>query len=240
MNWDYSRHYGRFHTDTPEHDANLHAMFERWLRPYLPADKNAAILDVGCGRGYAMSWLANSGFTKLQGIDVDVGQVEFARSRGLNVQHVTDSVAFLDTRPTRFDFVLLMDVLEHMPRPHDRMLLETIQRTLRPGGRLLCTVPNALSPLANYWRHIDYTHETTFTPESLDFLIGHAGFEIEGIHPLEIVPPPRGFPFTKATLRSWILRLSRLQPRLSCIGEFGWRNGRRMPLSPNLLAVCRR
>ena len=32
--------------------------------------------------------------------------------------------------------------------------------------------------------------------------------------------------------------LSRLQPRLACLGEFGWKIGRSVPLSPNLLACA--
>ena len=53
MDWDYSKHYARLHADTPEHDANIRALYERWLGPHLPQDKNTPILDVG-SRGHAL------------------------------------------------------------------------------------------------------------------------------------------------------------------------------------------
>ena len=240
MDWDYSRHYARFHSDTPEHDANLKALFHRWLGPHLPKDKNIPILDVGCGRGYALGWLRELGYSHLTGIDTDAGQVAFAQGRGLDVQRTEDSVVYLNSRPSSCDFLLLMDVLEHQPREADRTLLEAIRHTLRPGGQLLCTVPNANSPLANHWRYLDYTHHTSFTYESLEFVLTQAGFHVNGIRPLEFVAGPRllFWPPARHTLRWWLLQLSRLQPRLACLGELGWHDGWRIPLSPNLLALA--
>jgi SAM-dependent methyltransferase len=238
MDWDYSRHYARLHTDTPEHDANLRELYARWLGPYLPSDKNIPILDVGCGRGYALRWLRDLGYTQLSGIDLDSQQAAFAQGQGLAVQQVDDSVGWLTARPRAFGLVLLMDVLEHQPRGEDRRLLEAIHNALRPGGQLLCTMPNAMSPLANHWRYADYTHHTTFTIESLDYLLGHAGFRLTGARSQEFIARPRFFfwPPDRRTLRWWMLCASRLQPRLASLGEFGWREGWRTPLGPTLVA----
>jgi len=240
MDWDYSRHYARFHADTPEHDAQLHALFQRWLGAHLPADKNTALLDVGCGRGYALGWLQGLGYTQLAGIDPDAGQVAFAQSRGLNVQRAVDTVDFLRGRTGAYDFVQLMDVLEHVPHAAQGALLRAIHAALRPGGRLLCTVPNADSPLASRWRHIDYTHHLLFTVESLEFVLSQTGFRVERLHAAEFIGGPRllCWPPTRRTLRWWLCRLGRLQPRLACLGELGWHDGWRIPLSPNLLTVA--
>jgi 2-polyprenyl-3-methyl-5-hydroxy-6-metoxy-1,4-benzoquinol methylase len=40
-----------------------------------------------------------------------------------------------------FDFVFLLEVIEHLPIP-GYIVLERIRKTLRPGGTLLCTTPN--------------------------------------------------------------------------------------------------
>lgn len=242
MTWDYSRHYARLHPDTPEHDANLRNYFQRCLAAHLPVDKASAVLDIGCGRGYAIEWLRSLGYTNLVGIDPDAGQVAFARDRGLNVVEVKDSMAFLRERPEAFDLVLLMDVLEHVPRATQPELLTTIHRALRPGGRLLCTVPNGASPLAGHWRYVDYTHECLFTRESLEFVLDQSGFMVEVVLPLEFVGPPHLgiWPPNRQTARWWARTLSRIPLRLACLGEAGWQNGWNMPLSPNLLAVaCR-
>ncbi|MDB6167534.1 MAG: methyltransferase family protein [Verrucomicrobia bacterium] len=238
MDWEYSRHYARFHSDTPEHDRNLRLLFENWLRPHLPESRAARILDVGCGRGYALEWLRDLGYTRIAGIDTDAAQVTFAKGRGLDVQRVEDSAEFLRPHSVEYDLVLMMDVLEHLPREDDRRLLQAIRDALTPGGRLLCTTPNANSPLSNHWRYLDYTHETSFTVESIDYLLAHAGLRLVAARPLEFCLRPRlWFLPGRSTLRWWFLRLSRVQPRLACIGEFGWKEGRRVALSPNLLSL---
>jgi 2-polyprenyl-3-methyl-5-hydroxy-6-metoxy-1,4-benzoquinol methylase len=240
MNWDYSRHYARRHPDTPEHDANLRSILLQNLGPHLPPDKDVAVLDVGCGRGYALEWLQSLGYRNLIGIDPDAGQIRFAEARGLRVQRTDDSHSFLDARPGCYDVVLMMDVLEHVPIAAQPALLSAINIALRPGGRLICTVPNAASPLADYWRFVDYTHETLFTNESLEFLLTETGFEAKEILPMEFISRPRLllWPPSKRTLRWWILTLSRLPTRIAFLGEVGWGEGWRIPLSPNLLATA--
>jgi 2-polyprenyl-3-methyl-5-hydroxy-6-metoxy-1,4-benzoquinol methylase len=240
MDWDYSRHYARLHPDTPEHDANLRGYFQRHLAAHLPQARDCTVLDVGCGRGYALEWLRSLGYSRLAGIDRDAAQVAFAAGRGLDVRKVDDTLEELRARPESFDLVLLMDVLEHVPRVDQPHLLAAIRKTLKPGGKVLCTVPNATSPLAGHWRYVDYTHECLFTRESLEFLLGQTGFELTHFQALEFQAAPRfGFwPPNRHTVRWWIRILSRLQPRLACLGEFGWKAGRHVPLSPNLLACA--
>lgn len=238
----YARHYARFHPDTPEHDAQLRVLLERWLKPHLPADQSCAVLDIGCGRGYALGLLAGLGYKNLAGIDCDPGQVEFAASRGRPVTLVPDTVQFLRSGGPRYDFILLMDVLEHVPVEAQPALLDAIRTSLRPGGRLLCTVPNAASALASYWRYIDYTHRIAFTHHSLEYALHLAGLEPELIQPVEFITRPRylfWLPTRRAT-QWWLLCLSRGWQRIVSIAELGWEQGRQSPLSLNLLAVARR
>jgi len=237
MKWDYSRHYARRHPNTPEHDANLRGIFQANIGPHLPAHKDLAWLDVGCGRGYALEWLRSLGYSNLTGVDADSEQVAFAVARGLSVTYVEDTVEFLQSRASTCEAVLLMDVLEHVAPSAQPPLLAAIHAALRPGGILLCTVPNAASPLASFWRFADYTHETLFTSESLEFLLTQMGFEISAILPMEFVPRPRWlfWPLNRQTFRWWALVLSRLPSRIAFLGETGWRHGWDMPLSPNLL-----
>lgn len=242
MNRDYARHYARFHPDTSEHDANLRALLQRWLGPHLPADPGAAILDVGCGRGYALALLRELGYMKLEGIDSDAGQVTFARRRGLPVTLVADTVAHLRAGGPSYDLVLLMDVLEHIPATSRAEFLQTVAGSLRPGGRLICTVPNAASMLAGYWRYVDPTHHTLFTVQSLDHALHQSGLETMSIQPVEFTVRPRylfWWPGPR-TLLWWLRCLVRLHWRMVQLAELGWEQGRHTPVGPNLLAVARR
>lgn len=242
MNRDYARHYARFHPDTPEHDANLRALLLRWLGPHLPADRNVAVLDVGCGRGYALHLLRELGFTNLAGIDSDAGQVAFARQRGLPVTLVPDTIGFLRTGGPRHGLILLMDVLEHIPLAQQADFLDAVCAGLAPGGRLIVTVPNAGSPLGAYWRYVDLTHSTAFTVPSLDHVLHQAGLACESIASVEFIVRPR-YLFWLPTARArrwWCLAIGRLLWRVIYRGELGPEQGRHTPLGPNLLAVARR
>lgn len=242
MNWDYSRHYARFHPETPEHDASLRALLLRWLGPHLPPNRNARILDVGCGRGYALSALKHLGYEHLSGIDIDAGQVRFAQKLGHHVVQVENSTDYLNTHCAEYDLVLLMDVLEHLPTESQCTLLNAIRESLREAGSLLCTVPNAASPLASYWRHVDFTHRCSFTRESLHFVLDQSGFDVERLEPIEFFARPRWFFWlpSRRAAQWWLLRLHRIRWRLACLAELGFRQGASMPLSLNLLARARK
>ncbi len=74
-----------------------------------------------------------------------------------------------------FDTVLCTEVLEHVPEPGQ--LVRQMARVLKPGGRLLCTVPfsQPLHELPNdYYR---------FTPSALEIISEAAGLQVESITP---------------------------------------------------------
>ena len=233
MNWDYSRHYTPLHPDTPGHARQMEERMRRWLGPHLPADRATPVLDVGCGHGYALGALRTLGFTALEGVDADSGQVAQAQRHGRPARHVTDTVGWLTARSGQFGLVLLMDVLEHVPRVEQLPFLAAVATGLRPGGRLIATVPNAAASLAGYWRYNDYTHHCSFTPASLGFLLSHAGFGAIRTEGIELLPPswsPRGLAH----------RFFRLWRRCEYVAEFGRAGGRAQPIAPNLLAVAER
>ena len=148
MNTEYSAHFASFHPETEEHDKSLKVILWRWLGPHLPASKDSVILDVGCGRGYALRLLAELGYANSQGIDTDGGQVEYARGKKLKVTLVEDSARYLGENPGPYDLILLMDVLEHLAEPVRSAVLSSIRDTaLRPGGAWSAPYPTRAAPL---------------------------------------------------------------------------------------------
>lgn len=117
------------------------------------------------------------------------------------------------------DTVLATEVLEHLTEPA-RSLAE-MARVLRPGGRLLLTVPFC-EPLhflpQDYWR---------FTPSSLRLMAEAAGLEIEAIR-------PRGNTTlsTACALSQWLLRTFAAARRQAdgSIVPSSWRHALAAPL----------
>lgn len=111
--------------------------------PWLPADRHAAVLDVGCGSGRVLAFLAGAGYRRLEGFDREPSAVEAARAivgESVVIEH--DWSRFLGSRPRAFDLVVLKDVIYYLPREEVVDALQTIRGAIKPGGRVLVEVFN--------------------------------------------------------------------------------------------------
>jgi SAM-dependent methyltransferase len=116
----------------------LDRLLQRWriakARPFIPAD--ATVLDVGSADGVLFERL---GSRIRYGVGVDpalAAGVEGPRYR-LVAGRFPDAVA--DAEP--FDAITMLAVLEHLPPAEHARLADACARLLRPGGRLVVTVP---------------------------------------------------------------------------------------------------
>lgn len=102
---------------------------------------NAKILEIGCGTGHNFEMLG--AFGAVDGMEVDDAAREFASER-LGRPVGSARLPGLDgIADGSYDLIALLDVLEHVEA--DQAALASIRTKLRPGGRILVTVP------ANRW-----------------------------------------------------------------------------------------
>jgi SAM-dependent methyltransferase len=97
------------------------------------------VLDVGCR--YCDLTRLFSEHNYVTGIDIDEHALEVCGRIGniqTSVQDLNGRLAFSDMA---FDVVVMSEVLEHLPYPD--ITLSEIVRVLKPGGRLVGSVPNA-------------------------------------------------------------------------------------------------
>lgn len=112
---------------------------EAVIRHGMPKGKG---LDLGCGDGHLMAiLLGHVGERELVGLDVDPNETKLAHKRKIYRKVVTALADRLPFSDGQFDFVFSNSVLEHIHNI-DGVLTE-VARVLRPGGRLLFTVPGA-------------------------------------------------------------------------------------------------
>jgi SAM-dependent methyltransferase len=214
---------------------------QRILKPHLPLNPDSAVLDVGCGMGFALESLRQLGYRHLEGFDTDNNQVALAQKGGLPVVWAENPLSFLAERAGSKDLILCLDVLEHVPKTGQLAFASAIRQALKPGGRLILTVPNASAALASRWRYIDWTHETSFTEHSIDFLLFNSGFSKISVFASEFgVRPKWIFLPRKSTLLWALFQFYRLWRRGEMIAELGPEQGRAIPLSLNLLVVADR
>lgn len=133
-------------------------------------NENLKLLDVGCGTGGAME--AFSSYAQVYGLDSSKQAVQFCRNRGLtNVRH--ESIENTSYKPSQFDVVTLLDVLEHTD---EERVIPVIYRLVKPGGVLVVTVP-AYGWLYSRWDRI-LGHKRRYTCSELTRSLEASHFSI--------------------------------------------------------------
>lgn len=177
QNYDYSRYYTRINAAFEEDPRPIIYCTKKLLERFLPKDKSIKILDIGCGRGYLLMALQEMGYTNFIGIDIDESQIEGCIKNNVPGILVENSEDFLNQHKNEYDVIILFDVLEHISTDNTISFLANIHSALKTNGILLCKVPNANNIIASRYRYNDWTHKTSFTEYSLDFVLYNAGFE---------------------------------------------------------------
>ena len=100
----------------------------------LAGNRDARILDVGCGAGLFFDALEAYGH--VEGIESDRIAVEQS-GRWRPRIHLGEIASFQSAAP--YDLILMLDVLEHLRQP-EVLLGQSVER-LAPGGAMIITVP---------------------------------------------------------------------------------------------------
>jgi SAM-dependent methyltransferase len=185
----------------------------QWLEPSLRnithlilkhARRGGRALDVGCGTGRVAFRLADHGY-RVDGIDIEPRAIDLAtriqesRSPRRCVFRVGDYRDPGEVVPNHYDLVVCSEVLEHVSEY--RAIIGNMYRALKPGGRLIVTVPydtRKFSVLDQYAGHL-----RRFDRQQI--LADLSAFRATRI----IVT---GFPFYRLIVRTYLL-LTRLQQR---------------------------
>lgn len=203
------------------------------IRDHFPADRNAAIMDLGCGHGALIHFSREVGYYNACGVDGSAEQVESARLLGIEGVHKGDVMDTLhDTPSGSQEAVLAFDLIEHFTKPELILLIDEVNRVLKPGGRWIIHAPNAEGPFGGRIRYGDFTHELAFTRTSLDQLLRTSGFA--HVNCFEDRPVPHG---PKSLVRAglWLVIRARLLFYIAVeTGAFD----RQAAFSQNLLAVA--
>jgi SAM-dependent methyltransferase len=161
------------------------------LAPVLPAATDARILEIGPGLGEALTYLIQQrGYSHVEALDNSAEVIAVCRRIPGVSAYLGDAEAFLGEHPGSYDLILLYHVLEHFSRDAVPVLLRAIRHALRPGGIVVIGVPNAAAPIIGVdQQYFDFTHQTAFSPWSLEQVLRIAGFSTVDVRP---VWPPRG------------------------------------------------
>jgi SAM-dependent methyltransferase len=183
-----SRYYEDFWADAPPDPEpwtweRRRAMLLAAVRP------GERVLDLGSGAGRFVAALREAGADPV-GVEIAAAALERAArvAPGADLR-LLEADGSIPLEHASVDVVWCSEVLEHVADTA-HLLLE-VRRVLRPGGRLLVTVPfhgrvkGALIALTRFDAHFDPLgqHLRFYTQASLARTLGHAGFEAIDVRP---------------------------------------------------------
>ena len=146
------------------------------------------VLDVGCGVGHLLAWLAahvpaESRPVVCHGVDLSLNSLRTARRAGVRALSVGDA-AHLPYRDASFDRVVCNGAAHHLPDLS--AALREVFRVLRPGGRLVLYEPvdsvltgavrRTLFRRSRYESPADLEHKDDFTRTAVEQALGTVGF----------------------------------------------------------------
>jgi SAM-dependent methyltransferase len=164
------------------------ASLERLLARH--AAPGSRVLDVGCGYGRNLAWLAGAGY-RVRGVDVSAAAVTHCRERGFDCVLAADLAA-----DAVYDVLFMSHIIEHFP---PRELLDFLDRhlaLLAPGGLLVIA-----TPLPGGAFYDDFDHVRPYEP--LGFLMVFGGDRAQVQYTAR----------TRLKLVDLFFRRSRLRPR---------------------------
>lgn len=115
------------------------------------------VLDFGCGMGGMTLWYAHTWNCEVRGVDIDRFHIEVAQR--LRMKYNTSNVSFecrniLEQPLTeKYDFIILNDVVEHIPLNLLESILQQLRKSLQPDGLLFISYPPWESPYASHLNH---------------------------------------------------------------------------------------
>jgi SAM-dependent methyltransferase len=196
-NWNNVYHDRPYVNRTP--DEGVVAFLER-----VKAEDKRDVLDLGCGDGRHLIYLAKEGFTAT-GMDYSLWGTQRTKQwldkKGLAAELVCAEAAYLPWQAKHFDAVLSIQVIHHQRLEALRQSFSEVWRVLRPGGYFYAVVPH-FPP--GEWKngHYKEIEEHTFAPTE--------GFE-KGI--------PHHF-FTEEELASELNNFKILEVKIDARGKF--------------------
>lgn len=238
----YSIHYSRWHRPTKKHNEIMMTMYDTIYGRFVSkVEPKVSALDFGCGMGFFVNYLIKMKFRNVYGIDADQSQIQASKTFNINSYISTNINEFRKKSGYlgKFNLITCIDVLEHIEKTRIIDILNEIYDNLEPGGMFICSVPNSNSVLAERFRYLDFTHTTSFTEDSLNFVLSNSRFKDISILPSE---GNRKFYLSinfKFMFWQFNHLLSRIFRRWQLWAELG-AEAFSIPISPNIMAIAKK
>ena len=125
------------------------------------------LLEVGCGAGFSANYL-NKNYINYLGVDYSKNLIKFANQYNIskNVTFECSNIMNFSSN-TKFDVILMIGVLHHMPDPEKVIL--SLNKNLSDQGVLVVNEPQAGNPFIGFLRSIRKKIDKNYSSDQVEF-----------------------------------------------------------------------
>ena len=153
-------------------------------RPWLPADRDAAILDLGCGSGRVLNYLSALGYTQLEGVDRDAESLKaIGELPGVRLDCRDVSAEYLAQRPGRYKLIVLRQMIYYVDRGQVMAFLAALKGALADDGLLIVEFFNGSLLSSRMTELKDPFIRTAYTEHAMRRLFDASGLRTHHIGP---------------------------------------------------------
>lgn len=167
--------------DSQFHRELTKQVVEKYIDP-LNLDKNAKILDLGCGPGYFLDEMKQRNYTDVVGVTLSPGDVKLCEDKGHKIKKY--DLSFLPQQEGYYDesvdFLFIRHALEHSPYPIFSLI--EYNRVLKQNSKMYIEVP---APDCERQHEFNANHYSILGSMQLGALLIRTGFKIETFNNLE-------------------------------------------------------
>ena len=167
--------------ESPFHQNLTGQVTSQYIDP-IGLDKDAHILDLGCGPGYFLDEMKKREFTNVTGVTLSPGDVKTCEDKGHTIKGY--DLSFLPQKDgyhdESVDFIFLRHALEHSPYPIFSLM--EYNRVLKQGSKMYIEVP---APGCDRKHEHNLNHYSILGHDQLQALLQRTGFDIESFDNLE-------------------------------------------------------
>ena len=150
-------------------------------RRLLPANKDAAILDIGFGTGWFLAACIQLGYTNLHGAEFGPQGASKLPSWSNHIRKIDQIQSnigdYLSDKKESYDFIHMSHVIEHIPKHSLFYISDSLYWALKSSGTLLLRCPNMEGPTALTSHFVTLGHEYGFTSDNLESLLELSNFD---------------------------------------------------------------